>query len=253
MYIAVIGFGNLGKAFVNGLLAKEFIQKDNIIVCAKSEKTIQIAKDDYHIKAGNDIIAAINDADVIVFAVKLSVFDELSEKFAADLFHDKTIISLMAGAGISHILETTKTTGKIIRAMPNLAIAIGNGIIGYTHTEDDRIIRMFENLGLSFLIDESDIEKMTAFSACGLGFAAYVLDCFASAGKELGFDEKICKQIVNRNFENAIDMGDYKQTISAVATKGGATEHGIQFLHDSDLSGIIDGAIKKAYEKVNKV
>lgn len=45
-------------------------------------------------------------------------------------------------------------------------------------------------------------------------------------------------------------MGDYKQTISAVATKGEATELGIQFLHDSSLYGIIDGAIKRAYEKV---
>lgn len=250
MNIAMIGFGNLGKAFVSGLLAKDYIKKDNITVCVKSEKSIQIAKDNYHIKAGNDIIAVINGADVIVFAVKLSVYDELSEKFTANLFNDKTIISLMAGAGISHILETTKTTGKIVRAMPNIAIASGNGIIGYTHTEDDRIIRMFESLGLSFLIYENDIEKITAFSACGLGFAAYILDCFASAGKELGIDEKICKQIVNRNFENAIEMGDYRQTISAVATKGGATEHGIQFLHDNDLSDIIEGAIKKAYEKV---
>lgn len=44
-----------------------------------------------------------------------------------------------------------------------IAIANSNVIIGYADTEDDRIIRMFESLGLSFRIDDNDIEKITAF------------------------------------------------------------------------------------------
>ena len=163
---------------------------------------------------------------------------------------NKRIISFMAGINIDTIRSLLNFDGEIIRAMPNLAISSGYGIIGYTKTVDIDIIRIFEGLGFAFTVDEADIEKITAYSACGLGFAAYVLESFVLAGKTLGLNEELCKQIVIRNFENAIETRNFNKTVSAVATKGGATEQGLQYLHDNNLQELINGAIMKAYDKM---
>lgn len=249
MKIAIIGFGNLGKALEEGLSRSGYTKKDDIIICAKSDATIKTAEQKYGLFACVDAASAIKGSELVVFAVKADVFAEVAKTCNSNCFKGKRI-SLMAGLSADKIREILCFDGEIIRAMPNLAIASGSGIIGYTKTSDKDIVRLFESVGFAFEIAETDIEKITAFSACGLGFAAYILDCFVSAGKALGLDENLCMQIICRNFENTAALGDLKQTISVVATKGGATEQGLQYMRDNNLQGLIYGAVKKAYDKV---
>ena len=89
-----------------------------------------------------------------------------------------------------------------------------------------------------------------AFSSCGLGFAAYLIDAFAEAGAKLGFSADVCEQIAAQTFRNAIDRGDWSNTVKAVATKGGATEQGILHMDASDVYGIVAGAVQKAYDRM---
>lgn len=253
MKIAIIGFGNLGRAFAEGVLKSGVAQKNEIAICAKSDETIKMAEQNYGFSSFKDAIKAIKNSELIVFALKANVFNEIMKNHEGSSFKNKRIISLMAGLSSDEIRRNLCFDGEVIRAMPNLAIASGKGTVGYTKTDDKEIICIFESLGFAFEIAETDIEKITAFSACGLGFSAYILDCFVSAGKELGLDEKLCMQIICRNFENAIALGNLEQTISAVATKGGATEQGLQYMLDNNLPGIICGAVNKAYEKTRTV
>ena len=49
----------------------------------------------------------------------------------------------------------------------------------------------------------------------------------------------------------AINMSNYEDTIIKVATKGGATEKGIEFLDMNNIENIIEGAINEAYNRMN--
>ena len=67
MNIGIIGFGNLGKALVEGLLYKNIVDKNNIFVCAKSERTISLAKNKYGVHSTYDISDVIDKSDIIFF------------------------------------------------------------------------------------------------------------------------------------------------------------------------------------------
>lgn len=244
MKIALIGYGNLGRAVAQGLTIAGF-GKEDIVVCARSEQSVAAARCN-GFTATRSVALAVADADVIFLALKAEAFYALAPTLC-DMRLTGTVVSLMAGVCVEQIRKALRFDGAVVRAMPNLAIAAGNGIVGHTKTDDAQIARLFSALGFSFEVDEADIEKITAFSACGLGFAAYVLGCFIEAGQALGLDETLCDQIVRRNFQAALAAGDLGQTVSAVATKGGATEQGLSYLRESHLSDILSGAVQRAY------
>lgn len=76
MKIAIIGFGNLGKAFAGGLLKSGFVHREGIYICAKSDETLEIARQEYGFKACKDAESAIKDSGLVVFAVKANVFKD---------------------------------------------------------------------------------------------------------------------------------------------------------------------------------
>ena len=105
-------------------------------------------------------------------------------------------------------------------------------------------------LGYAFEVKEEDIEKVTAFSACGIGFAAYILNAFEQTGKDLGFNKEVSQKIVYNTFRNALESSNYFHTMESVATKGGATEQGILHFNEHHLDGTISEAVHKALQKM---
>jgi len=250
MKVGVIGFGHLGKALVEGLLYTNISTSDEVSICARTQKTLEIARDKYGVNTYNDINKLIAGSDIVFIVLKGDIFDKISHKIDKTLIKDKLVVSFMAGVPIASIMEKLGQSIHVTRAMPSIAINKGNGVIGYTRVNNELISEIFNRLGYAFEVEESDIEKVTAFSACGLGFAAYILDSFMNAGINLGFDEEVSERIVAKTFVNAINMSNYPKTISEVATKGGATEQGILYFQKENINGIIEEAIKKAYKKM---
>lgn len=248
MKIGIIGFGHLGKALARGLLCIGF-SADDICICAKSLNTLSIAEKEYGFKAYRDINQAIHNADAVFFVLGGNVFEEISGQIDLPLLKNKAVVSFMAGITIQAMQNRLGNFVNITRAMPSIAIEKGNGVIGYTAVKDSRISELFHKLGFAFEVEERDIEKVTAFSACGLGFAAYILNAFQQTGISLGFDSETSRKIVVNTFENALEKSDYMKTVSEVATKGGATEQGILCFQEQNISGIIEKAVRKAYQK----
>jgi pyrroline-5-carboxylate reductase len=248
MKIGVIGFGHLGKALVKGLLLKNIVSKSEIFILAKSERTEKIAENEFGVQVCKDINDTISKVDILFWVLKDNAFSEVCKDIQLDV-SKKINVSLMAGIKIKSMQERL---GDIFinRAMPSIAIDKANGVIGYTKTNDIFVEEIFKKLGYAFEIEENDIEKVTAFSACGLGFAAYILAAFQNAGQTLGFSPETSEKIIAMTFEAAVNIGNYEEAASAVATKGGATEQGILYFEDNDLKRIILEAVNKAYIKM---
>ena len=246
MKIGIIGLGNLGKALLTGLINAGTLPVD-INVCELSELVPGIGEK-YGVCATSDIDEVFACSDVIFLTVKGYVFAEQAKNVTQPVSADKTIISFMAGVPFETLYSQIAQC-KLIRAMPTLAIAANDGIIGYTEAPSE-VEKIFHILGYAFECAPEEIEKVMAFSACGLGFAAYLIDAFKMAGQTLGFSQKDSEEIARITFKNAIDRGDYAKTVSSVATKGGATEQGILHMDSCDTYNIISGAVKKAYERM---
>ncbi|WP_167956793.1 pyrroline-5-carboxylate reductase family protein [Anaerosporobacter faecicola] len=238
MKIGIIGFGHLAKSFVKGLLAGQLIDKNSIFITAKSRESRKIAADEYGINYFATNKELIHNTDIIFITIPPKVFrSEFIDIQPIDCMN-KNIISFMAGVKVIE-LASAFINAKISRAMPNVGIEKCKGIIGYTPTENSTVLYIFHHLGDAFLVKEEDIEKVTAFASCGIGFASYTLNCFYEVGKQLGFCEEDSLMIISNIFSTSLQSNRYQQLITEVATKGGATEAGIKSFEENEYKNII--------------
>jgi len=249
MKFGIIGFGSLGKAFASALLRTGDVVADNIHVCDRSLESLDIAKhESYHtypIEKINDMIKA---TDIICIVVKGYVFEDLSKNIDKEALRDKLVISMMAGETFEKIYSLIGEV-HLARAMPSLAIATNEGVIAYTKIPSE-VADIFNKFGFAFETEPDVIEKVMAFAACGLGYAAYLIDAFTAAGEAMGFSLDTASHIAALSFKNAGDIGNFRETVKAVATPGGATEQGVNYMDEKGVYNIVATAIQKAYERM---
>ncbi|MEL4106032.1 NAD(P)-binding domain-containing protein [Oscillospiraceae bacterium WX1] len=248
MKIAIIGFGNLGHSLAEGLIKSGTASGRDICVCDASDEVRARASGQYGLAVTADVNDAIGCSDVIFLVVKSYVFEKLAPTIDRALLAGKTVVSFMAGVQFESIFGLIGPV-DLVRGMPSLAIAACDGVVAYTKAPD-HVAAIFHKLGYAFEAAPEDIEKVMAFSSCGLGFAAYLIDAFAAAGETMGFSPETCEKIAAQTFKNAIDRGDYKGTVKAVATKGGATEQGVLHMDACGVYTIVADAVKKAYDRM---
>ena len=249
MKFGLIGFGNLGKAFAHALLYTGDVSAQDILVCDSSTEALAVAEtESYHVYAIGDINHMISDADVICIIVKGHIFDTLYKSIDKKGLENKLVISMMAGETFEKIHSLIGDV-HLARAMPSLAIATNEGVIAYTKIPEP-IAAIFNKFGFAFETEPDVIEKVMAFAACGLGYAAYLIDAFAAAGEAMGFSLETSSHIAALSFKNAGDIGNFRETVKAVATPGGATEQGVMYMDSCGVYTIVATAIQKAYERM---
>ena len=249
MKFGIIGFGNLGRALATGLLKSGCAGEGDLFICEKTPEGRSVAcAGPYNAFASEDVNAVIKGADVVFLTLKSYVFEELSCLIDRELLAGKPIISFMAGVPFDRIYALLGEV-SLIRAMPSLAISVCDGVIGYTKSPP-AIEEIFHKLGYAFETEPENIERVTAFSGCGLGFAAYMIDAFAAAGQTMGFSPETSAHIAALTFSNAVTRGDFKETVKSVATPGGATEQGVLYMDGRGMYDIVAQAMRKAYERM---
>ena len=113
--ITFIGGGNMAQALIGGLLSRG-LPATRITVSDPFENIRQLLQEkDVHVT--DDNIAAIKNADIVVFAVKPQVLGGVLKPLKG-LLEDKLLISIVAGAEIKTISDLTGSE-RIVRVMPN--------------------------------------------------------------------------------------------------------------------------------------
>ncbi len=262
MNIGIIGFGHLGKALVSGLV-KSGVSHENIIINARSEKTIETAKSMYpNIIVERKKEELVHMADAIVLVMEPQNAKVVLEELSTLSISDKAIISFMAGVKMADIRAMLHDEGekyKIIRMMPNVSIAHGNGIIGVTGQYDSAELReVFAGLGDVIELDEEHLEYITITAASGLAFAAYMMNAYMNATEKLLGDNEVSGRITKKVFENVLETIEgenisFDELITRIATKGGTTEAGVQVLTQSGMGEIVKECFDAGVQRCNHV
>lgn len=250
MTLGIWGLGNLGSSLLRGFI-RAGTDPSAIVVCDANETTRTNAAREHGVRAVADVRDAL--ADTVFVVLKGYAFDELAPSLDRTTLVGRTFVSCMAGVGFERLRDALGDGVAIVRIMPSLAVAQLDGVIGYTKCAP-QLERLLHKLGYAFEVEPDGIERVMAFSACGLGFAAYLIDAFSAAGQSLGFTTEQSDRIAARTFANACergeDSGGFAGLVAAVATRGGATEQGVLHLDGANVRGAVITAVRRAYERM---
>ena len=266
MKLGIIGYGNLGKALVKGLLYTGIPQED-VIVNARTEKTLNIVKTSFeHIITTESKKELVEKADVIILVVEPKNASDVLNEISRYNICDKIIISFMAGITIADIRQMLGEHGNnvnIVRIMPNVAISKGKGILGITYEDTNcynlkEALNVFDKLGDMIRLEESQLDYITVTAASGLAFAASIMNMYQKACNTLFNDDVQSEEITLRVFENVIDMikdesTSFDNIVKQITTKGGTTEAGMNSLKQDMIIENLQECILRSYEKCKKI
>jgi pyrroline-5-carboxylate reductase len=149
-------------------------------------------------------------------------------------------------AGVDHAALTQRfAADTIVRAMPNLPVAIGKGVTSlYTVGAPDEAIAAAEAFAAplghyEWIADEAHFDAVTALAGCGPGFVFRFADALAKAGVSLGLPPEQAARLAIATLEGSAIMAaeaDISPAVLAdrVASPGGSTREGLNVLDQDD-------------------
>ena len=252
--IHIVGLGNLGSAFINGLKSFEDI---NLFIYDDSDSVRQSAQDQFSIIADNSI--SFIQSGIIILCIKPQNINDFFNNNKDKISSDVLICSPVAGLEIRTI--ESFVDNKIIRVMPNLLIQDNHGFIPYVTNYDDDYFTFNKNvlakLGVTKKFNEEMFPLITALSGSGPAWYYELSSQLVNSGQELGLSledsEMIIKELVKALPALVTEDSSFKDLVNQVKSPNGTTEAGLNSLNEGSFDRIILDAIQKATHRSTEI
>lgn len=250
--IAIIGAGNIGNAIANGLVSSGSFTSENIILTRRRVQLLDSMKA-RGFQVSSDNIAAVRQAEIVIIAVEPHQTDTLLQQISPELDPEKHIvISVVTGVEIGQIADIVGDKIRIIRAMPNTAIAVRESMTsiasnGAGRTAIERAKAIFDTVGKTLVISEENMTAATALGACGIAFFLRAIRAASQGGIEIGFHSEEALMIASQTAKGAASLllasGNHpEREIDKVTTPKGCTIAGLNRMeHEGFSSAMIKG------------
>ena len=261
MKIAIIGTGNLGKSIAKGLITSNAIT--SLYLTKRNLESIKEFEGYKNVFLTSNNSEAIQNSDIIILAVQPSHLESILKEIQPILTEKHVLISTITGFSISKIEGIMGIDNHIIRAMPNTAIAVGKSMTCLCANEKglDRIKiaeAIFNRLGNSIVIPESQMQAATVVCASGIAFWMRLIRATTQAAIQLGFDAKEAQELAMFTSEGAANLlittGNHpEQEIDKVTTPKGCTIEGLNEMEHQGLSSSLIQGMVTSYNKINTI
>ena len=255
--VSILGGGNIGQALARGLMRSGQFAKTSVIVTRRQPHLVdQLARDGFTVTTDNR--KAVSQSRLVVVAVRPHQLDNLLHDIR-DAIDPKrhVLISVASGVSIDAIVEQVGKKVPVIRAMPNLAVAIGESMTCLAAKAEAgqalaRTRAVFDRVGKTVVIDEELMVPATALCACGVAFFLRAVRAASQGGIEIGFhsDEALLMAAQTAKGAAALMLSSEhhpESEIDKVTTPRGCTIAGLnQMEHQGFSSAMIKGIVTSA-------
>jgi pyrroline-5-carboxylate reductase len=257
--LAVLGAGNIGLAIAHGLVRAAQYRPNQIILTRRNVDPLEaLGAEGFQIQTDNR--DAVRRAETVIFAVQPQQLDALLTEVADDLDPARhALVSVVSGASVGAITDQIGKALPVVRAMPNVAIAVGRSMTCLAAAHRDEPVletarQIFDTLGTTLVIDEEQMIPATALCACGVAFFLRAVRAASQGGIEIGFHPEDALAMAAQTALGAaalmLEMGRHpEREIDTVTTPRGCTISGLNELeHRGFSSAMIKGILTSAHK-----
>jgi pyrroline-5-carboxylate reductase len=258
--LGIIGAGKLGEAVLAGMFARKLVEPAEVILSVRTEKHRMDLEARYGVRAvlDNNVIAA--EAQTIIVAVKPKTVSEVLTHIAPHLRAGQLIISTVAGVVLEHFETKVPGTVGVIRSMPNMAVAVGEGMTvlspgrAVTPAQLSWAREIFGSVGRVLVLDEEHMDAVTGLSGSGPAYVYIIIESLADGGVKLGLPREVAIELAAQTVlgaaKNVIVTGEHPAKLKdQVTTPAGVTIDGILELEEGGLRVTLIKAVVKAAER----
>lgn len=268
--IAILGLGSMGRAILSGLLAPETeldvqLSVTNNSVASAAEWEGVAAVTALAVEADADANRqAVVGARVVIGAVKPWQILGLLDEIAPTLEPGTIFVSVAAGIPIAAMQARLPEHVSVLRAMPNTPAVVGRGVTGLSagaraSSDDIDLVRsLFEAVGNVVVVDENQIDALSAVSGSGPAYVFYLIEQWMNSAQAFGFSEADARTMVLGTVLGAADLLEKSGEEPAelrrrVTSPNGTTEQAIRVFDEAELGALFDRAMDAAIRRSHEI
>ena len=260
--IAFVGPGVMAEAMIAGLINQDVVPAESIVASGPSKARLEELGDRFGIRSVSDNAVAVEDADVVVLAVKPQRLDHVIAGLRGSVQSSAMVLSIVAGATIEKI-STGLDHDAIVRSMPNTPAQIGEGITVWTAAEavsdaqKETAREILTAFGDEVFLDEERfLDMATALSGTGPAYVFLFMEAMVDAGVHLGFSRRVAEILVAKTVRGSVDFYSnpddplhLARLRNQVTSPGGTSAAALYYLEKAGFRTAISRAVWAAYER----
>jgi pyrroline-5-carboxylate reductase len=260
--VAVIGAGKIGEVLLSGLLRAGWRADRLLATTRRAERAVELTER-YGIRVV-DNEAALDEADVLVVAVKPQDAGALMEDIGTLVPGEKLVVSLCAGLPTSFFAKYLPTGTPVVRVMTNTPALVDEAMTAISagpHATAEHLAlaeELFHPLGRTIRVPESQQDAVTALSGSGPAYFYYLVEAMTDAGILLGLPRQVAHDlIVQTAIGSAImlrESGEHPVKLrEAVTSPAGTTINAIRELENHRVRAALLAALEAARDRAREI
>src|SRR3989454_8825671 len=260
LVFGIAGVGKMGEALVRGLIVGRVVPPTRILVSDAIPPRAREVAARHGVAAAKSVEELAERSDILVLAAKPKDMGALVKAIAGHVKKDALVISLAAGVRTVFVERVLAGHGRVVRIMPNLACAVGEGAsafaLGKTATDRDALTveEIFGSIGRVTMVEEEMLDAVTGLSGSGPGFIAALAHSMIEGGVRSGLPRDVAYKLALQTMKGTaelllIDGLEPMQLYRMVATPNGTTEAGWAVMEKRGVPPAISDAIVAASKR----
>ena len=254
--IGFVGAGNMAEAMIRGLLrGKVFAPRQIVASTPREERRADLAEK-FGVTATADNREAARQA-IVVLSIKPQILGRVLEEIADAVDPEALVISIAAGVPVSAIQSKLPTGTRVVRAMPNtpaLVDAAATAIARGEHAREsdlDDARRIFDAVGITVVLDESQLDAVTGLSGSGPAYVFLILEALSDAGVKVGLSRRnaqlLAAQTLLGSAKLLLETNEHPGRLKDMVTSpGGTAITGLHTLEHGGLRTTLMNAVEAA-------
>ncbi len=256
--LVLVGAGKMGGAMARGWLEQGMAaSKIAILDPAPSEESLEFISSSG--LTHNPEIASVDDAEVVVVAVKPQAMDAVLPGLTGLAKSKPVFLSVAAGTPIARFETAFGTDAAVIRAMPNTPAAVGYGMTvicpnaNTSSTQVELATVLLQAVGaVARVYEEGLLDAVTGVSGSGPAYVFLLAEAMAKAGVAAGLPEELATQLARTTVHGAGELMRHSPLAAStlrenVTSPGGTTAAALEVLRaDGGMEDLLREAIAAA-------
>jgi pyrroline-5-carboxylate reductase len=250
----------MAQAMIGGILKKGICKPEEIIASAKTQKTIDAVREQYHIAVTMDN-TEVARAEIVILAVKPMFYESVIGEIRPVVTKEQIFISIAPGKTLRWLADQFGSSDfKIVRTMPNTPALVGEGITGVTPCEgmDDKdiqtVLTILESFGKAEVIDEHLMDVVVSVSGSSPAYVFMFIEAMADAAVADGMPRAqaytFAAQSVLGSAKMVLETGMHPaQLKDMVCSPGGTTIEAVRVLEEKGMRSCVIEAMKACTQK----
>lgn len=269
--VGFIGAGNMGFAIMKGVSESELCSDVKMYATSPTIKLFAYDKDNEKIKRLEEYgvtpcqseIEVLQKCKFVFLAIKPQQLEEVLSTIKAYVKEDTVIVSICAGITAEYIESMTTDNARVVLAMPNTPLLLGEGATALSKNESvledefSLVCKIFGSCGDYAVISKDKMKEIIAINGSSPAFIYLFAKGFIDYAKSVDISEDTAKALFTKSLIGSAKMINESgytidELIKMVSSPGGTTLAGLDKLYSGQLLDDVKNACvactNRAYE-----